>query len=143
MRKPHGSFDWEWQGPLFLLRCRGTWNDECLQLLRNEFESLAKPGIPPSARWRMLSDCREWEGGTPEQFQAWLPWMQHLSVLGLQCFASIMPSHFHLKMTRHVESQMREFVAAETFLSVDDARKWLELYPLAEPSTGKSIPHSN
>jgi len=37
---------------------------------------------------------------------------------------------------------MREFVATETFLSVDDARKWLEQYPLAEPSTSKSIPHS-
>lgn len=119
----HGTYTLEWQGDILVTRLTGEWNDVAALNLHRDARSLwqARGGH----QWGLLTDAREWGGGTPECFDAWWAFFEEGVAAGMIAATDILPSMLHALIVSELAERASRLVHYRRSQSLDDALAWL------------------
>lgn len=111
-------------GALYIVRLYGYWDEERAWEFLRRFQWLIE--ISRSANWGVLTDLREWEGGTPKalkivgQMESWM------ADNGQTAGAHVLNSGVKSKILLGLQRRQRERILFDTFLSMEIALPWLK-----------------
>lgn len=121
--RQHGEYHIEWREPILWVRYQGTWNVQAVEALHAEVRSFWTQD--PQRRWAMLTDAREWEGGTPEVFARWWDFFTDAVAHGLDAVSDVLPSSFHALLVRDLAERAQAITRFQHSASVQEAQAWL------------------
>lgn len=119
----HGTYSLEWQGDILVTRLVGEWNDVAARNMHRDARALwqARNG----QAWGLLTDAREWGGGTPECFDAWWAFFEAGVAAGMVAATDILPSMLHALIVSELAERARRMVRYRRSQNIDDALAWL------------------
>ncbi|QDL52807.1 hypothetical protein [Rhodoferax aquaticus] len=120
----HGEFSLHWQGDVLVARYTGTWNELASTNLHATAKQMWAAGLPAPA-WGLLSDVREWGGGTPQALELWWEFFEDCVQHGLLAVSDVVPS----PMLKLVLSPLAKRASALAHYhrgdNIEDALQWL------------------
>ena len=123
----HGSYTLHWQGNILLASYFGTWNEIAAQHLHRDALLLWQAhGHKP---WALLSDGRQWEGGTAEALDIWWQFFEDALRHGMCAVTDIMPSRFHARMVSPLAQRASQLTRYTCSHDLDAALAWLDQQP--------------
>jgi hypothetical protein len=120
----HGEFDLRWQGEVMVVRYSGEWNEVACANLREAARQLWANGLP-SDRWGMLSDVREWTGGTPEALKLWWAFFEDCLRNGMCAVSDVMSSEVFKLVVNPMAIRAAELTQYHRSDNLSDAWQWL------------------
>lgn len=128
----HGKFEISLQGEIFIIRFFHNWNLEGAHAFFSKYETFVKQSN--LKRFGILSDLRQFEGGTPDAigfFEKISDWAQ---TKGQVARALIMDSGLKQFTIRQIDKEKKRF-HIRTFSDEAEALAWFETLGLAVSST--------
>ncbi|MFY7865376.1 hypothetical protein [Roseateles sp.] len=125
----HGSFSLHWQGDILMATYGGTWNEVAARNLHLEARLLwAQRDLSPEGKpkaWGLLSDAREWEGGTPEALALWWAFFEDGVRHGMVAVTDVLPSQFHEAMVKALAERASQLTRYRLSPNLESAKQWL------------------
>jgi len=119
----HGTYSLQWQGDILVSRLAGEWNDVAARNMHRDARVLwQQRGAKP---WALLTDARDWGGGTPECFDAWWAFFEEGVAAGMVAATDILPSMLHGLIVSELAERARRLVHYRRSEHIDDALDWL------------------
>ena len=121
--RQHGSFTLEWNGPILHVTYSDLWNEEAVLALHAAARAAwVERGY---AQWAMLTDARQWEGGTPEVLARWWVFFADAVANGMTTVTDILPSTFHAAVVAGLAERASAMATYHRGENMADAFAWL------------------
>ncbi len=125
----HGEFSLHWQGDILMACYKGTWNEQASFHLHRQAQALwAERALQPTGQpqgWGLLSDAREWEGGTPEALAAWWAFFEDGVRHGMAAVTDVLPTQFHEAMVKSLAERAGKLTQYQLSANLDEGLAWL------------------
>lgn len=125
----HGSFSLRWQGDVLIASYCGIWNEVASRNLHRQARALwVERGLQANGQpqgWGLLSDAREWEGGTPEALAEWWAFFEDGVRHGMVAVTDVLPSQFHEAMVKSLAERAGRLTRYQLSARPEDGLAWL------------------
>ncbi|MCV2371286.1 hypothetical protein [Roseateles oligotrophus] len=123
----HGSYSLHWQGDVLMAVYGGAWNEVAARNLHRAALALWRErGSGDKTRhWGLLSDARDWDGGTPEALEAWWAFFADGVNHGMVAVTDVLPSRFHAAMVRKLAERAVQIAPYRNSACVEEGLAWL------------------
>jgi hypothetical protein len=119
----HGGYSLRWQGDILMAVYIGAWNEMAAKNLHRD--ALAMWQARGSKPWGLLSDARDWEGGTPETLEAWWAFFEDGVNHGMVAVTDVLPSRFHAVMVRSLAERAERIAPYRNSGNLEEGLSWL------------------
>ena len=129
----HGSYSLHWQGDVLMAVYSGAWNEVAAKNLHRAALGLwqERGSSGATQAWGLLSDARDWDGGTPEALEAWWAFFVDGVKHGMVAVTDVLPSPFHATMVRSLAERAEQIAPYRNSPSVEEGLAWLAQQGLA------------
>jgi hypothetical protein len=119
----HGRYELSWHGDILVARYIGLWNEVAAEHLHKDALELWQ--ARGSAPWALLSDGREWEGGSKLTLETWWLFFADAVEHGMIAVTDILPTSFHKVMVSPIAARASQQVPYTQSRTVEEAIEWL------------------
>jgi len=119
----HPCYRIERNDMIYIVRFRGYWDDDVIEQFSDMFKMVVK--VSPSPLRGVLSDFREWEGGTPDFADAMIALLEWCVERGQSAAAFVLNSGIKSRAIEAFAQASRDEVSYELFHAAEIAYPWL------------------
>lgn len=120
---PHGEFELQWHKDILVVAYKEAWNREAVLALHAA--ARISWTAPPHRPWAMLSDLRNWAGGTPEALDAWWDFFSDAVSHGMTTSADVIPSTLQQLVVKDLYAKANTIATLKRCQTMHEAWQWL------------------